>query len=233
MTRGVIGGWFLKVAVVAAFVGAVAALSLLVQSSGILSRPKATDSARFTDVPLDHPQRQAIERAAELGLVTPTTKDVFGVMNQVTRAEFAAGIVKALEWPVDSSEAEPFTDVQGRADRTDLADYVAVVYRKGVMSGPATTPPEFQPNQPVLLAHVIIVAVRAAGAKLKEPTIPNESIAALDISDGLKSALQAAVHGGLLADAGIDPVKADLFVPVRKAEAAVILMNLRRIVGKE
>ncbi|MCZ7662043.1 MAG: S-layer homology domain-containing protein [Thermoleophilia bacterium] len=233
MSRGTVGKWLFNLVVLLAFAGAVVSAYTLVRSSGILGTTGVPAVPEFADIPLEDPQRVAIEKAVQLGLVKPSSDQEFGPLELVTRAAFAEGVVAAMDWKVTKDEQQPFADVEGRADQLDPADYVAVVYREGVMSGPAADPPEFQPNDPVLLSHAVIVAVRAGGSNVKEPTIPAEDIDALDLPDGLKSALQAAAHSGLLAGTGIDPQTSDFQKPAAKAQVAALLVNLRTAVGKD
>ena len=225
------GRIILKVAVVLGFLAAVGGVYLLVQYSGFLEGGRTQVAVNFTDIPENHRHRRQIMAAVDAGLLEPATATTFGPADPVTRAQFAVALVTAMGWSVGPDEKEVFADVEGGSGQVDPADYIAVVAQKNVMSGVAGDPPTFLPDQPVTLEQAFRVMLRAVGDRLPEPAQIDTVITAMTGSDELRKAVQTAKNAKILDDSGITPGATDFSQPLTKETAAVLLANLRKVLG--
>ncbi|MHB9148835.1 MAG: S-layer homology domain-containing protein [Thermoleophilia bacterium] len=223
-----VGRILLNLVVLAAFGGAVFILYTLVQNSGILHKtPESAAAASFDDVPVENPARDTIEEAVRIGLVEPSSPSRFGPTESVSRAEFAGIVVRTLQWDVAADEPQPFGDVTGDSAAVDEADYIAVLAAEGVMGGTAGVPPAFNPGDPVLVRHVMVVFARAAGDALPEATEIDPAIAKLDVNDEVRAAYQRLAAVGALDGVVMDSADVTLTNEADREQVAVIAVNLR------
>lgn len=231
--RTLTGGWrtglrfLLRIAVLAAFVSAVAVIWSILTGVGLIGDREQLQESRFEDVPVDSPFYDAVDEVSRLGILSGTTRELFAPDESLTRGQFATVVVKAMEWPVSPDEKEPFADVEGRPT-LDTADYIAVLYQRKVMTGRPGEEPTFAPEDNVSLEQAIIALVRAAGDELDQPITPEQSIEERPYSQPLKDALQVSQRNGLLSGTGIDPESSDFGAPAQRQQVAALVYNLRR-----
>lgn len=101
--------------------------------SFIIARPSTT----FTDIENDG-HREYIEALAERDIIQSTANDQFYPNKNITRAEFASMIARALE--VSPSEATSFNDIRGKSYEDD----VQALFEIGIIKGVSAT--SFNPD---------------------------------------------------------------------------------------
>lgn len=109
----------------------------------------------FNDVPKSSWSYPYIETAKSLGFVSGYGNGIYAPGNEVTRAEFAAMIMRAFKFPKNSNIAH-FTDVTS-ADW--FYDVVETVYNLAIVNGYKDG--SFQPSKPVNRAEMSKIVVRA------------------------------------------------------------------------
>lgn len=123
--------------------------------AGVLDLP-TTGVSGFDDVDPDGPFAGPTRRLAAAGIVQGCTEDRFCPVQEVTRAQMAAFLARALEPP--DAEGPGFTDVP---DGSPFADAIARLAAAGVFSGCAEDGPRFCPDEPVTRGEVAALLVRA------------------------------------------------------------------------
>lgn len=178
----------------------------------------------FADV-AGHWAKADIEQLAMRQIVSGVTADAFQPNAQVTRAQFAAMLVNALELEPSASET-PFGDVPASAW---YAAPVAIGVEKGLFSGFADG--TFRPNETITREQMAVMLTNAmAHAGLAETRVgETESWLARftdreAISGWSAESVAAAVRAGLLF--GRDDGRFAPADPATRAEAAAIVMRL-------
>lgn len=223
----------LNLVVLAAFGAAVFILYNLVQDSGILgTTTESTAAPSFVDVPVENPARDTIEEAVRIGLVEPSSPSRFGPTEGVPRGEFAGIVVRTMQWDVAADEPQPFGDVTGDSAVVDEADYIGVLAAQGVMGGTEGVPPAFNPGDPVLVRHVLVVFARAAGDALPEATEIDPAIAMLDVNNEVRASYQRLATAGVLDGVVMDSADVTLMNEAEREQVAVIAVNLRHFLAE-
>jgi hypothetical protein len=226
-TWRIVWRWLIRLMVVGAFVAAVAVFYSLLQQAGVLDgEGSMAAQPRFQDVPEGNPYHEPIEEVVDRGIMTGFSDDLFAPRDSVNRGQFATVLVKAMEWRVSADESQPFGDLEDR-EVLNTADYIAVVYQRGVMSGRPGEPPTFAPEDPMALEHAIVAAVRAGGDRLQRPITPDADIQRAPLSPALQDALQIAQVNGLLTGLGVDLEETDFGRPLQRQQLAALMVNLR------
>jgi dextranase len=136
---------------------------------------------------------------------------------KATRAEFAAGLVTALQLKTDGLKSS-FTDV---ASDSRYADSIAAAFKAGIVSGRSSK--RFAPNEAITCAEMAVMAVRALGQSIKEDS--NSSYADKDqIPSWALSHVAAASEASFMKGVGnnrLAPAR-----EVTRAEAAQLVLNL-------
>lgn len=112
-------------------------------------------AAAFTDV-AGTPYAEAVGRLAFLGIVRGTGPTVFAPHEPLTRAQFAAFIVRGLGRPLPEPKAMPFSDVPSNhwaAAHISLARALGLTLAKG----------SFRPDEWITVAEAAAMLVRALG----------------------------------------------------------------------
>ncbi|WP_246096495.1 alpha/beta hydrolase-fold protein [Paenibacillus sinopodophylli] len=86
----------------------------------------------FTDIPAAHWAKRAIEVLASKQIVSGTTRDEFAPNRQVTRAEFAALLVRSLGLKEQAGSVNPFADV---SESSWYHSAVVTAYQNGIIKG--------------------------------------------------------------------------------------------------
>ncbi len=161
----------LEVAVVVKFVVRAVVVSVLVALLGLGVGASVASAATFPDVGASDWFYQAVDALSEVGVIQGTGDGTFRPYDTVTRAQFAAMIVRAVAPP--ATVVEPFEDVYS----TDwFQGYVASLYAAGLVSG--TTPTTFSPGLGLPRAQAMTLIMRALGYQFQ--TAPQDGIV-LDI----------------------------------------------------
>ncbi|MBE3594377.1 MAG: S-layer homology domain-containing protein [Candidatus Carbobacillus altaicus] len=185
----------------------------------------------FSDIQ-NHWGKDVIEVLASRGIVSGVDANYFQPERHVTRAEFAALMLKALQLDQETYPM-PFQDVSPTAWYNKV---VGTAYHYGLMKGDGT---KFRPNDPITreeMAVVIVNATRAVdtkrlGLKLNPApsAVKNPSFAdSAQISSWAKEAVAQAQAEGWISGMGDN-----LFAPkknTKRAEAAAVLFKL--VVGQ-
>ena len=176
----------------------------------------------YDDVSTEHWAYKTIRELSAKHIVTGVTSSSFAPSKDVTRAEFAALITRALG--LTGTEASPFSDV---ASTAWYADEVAAAYAAGIVTG--TTQQGFEPNRNITREEMAVMLVRAYEHQVGQDL---DRITA-DISDGDKISkwarpfVNGALHAKLLTGR-----QEGLFVPTAftsRAEATQAIYNLHQL----
>ncbi|SFI91281.1 S-layer homology domain-containing protein [Paenibacillus sp. UNC496MF] len=175
----------------------------------------------YKDVPASYWAADVIQELTAKHVVEGVSADAFGPKTNVTRAEFATMLVRALN--LKASKAAPFSDVPAGSW---YADTVAAAFENGIVTG--TGGGRFEPSKAITRQEMAIMIVNvyekrsgsAAGGIASDLAGFKDAAA---VSGWAKEAVQDAVHAGLMT--GSD----DRFTPrsnAIRAEAAKVLYNL-------
>jgi len=108
----------------------------------------------FADIS-SHENRAAIEALADRGVVSGYTANTFGPNDTMTRAQFAAMVVRALGLPLQ--KVDVFTDIAPDAWH---ASFVGSAYTYGITNGKTET--TFHPNGTITRQEAAVMVARAA-----------------------------------------------------------------------
>lgn len=111
----------------------------------------------FADL-VGHWAEQAINELAAKHIVNGTSDTIFSPSQQLTRAQFAAMLVRALG--LESTQDTAFTDVDGDAW---YASAVAAAYQHGLVNGRGKG--TFAPNEAITREELAVMLYRAYGTK--------------------------------------------------------------------
>ncbi|GAE09252.1 hypothetical protein JCM10914_5606 [Paenibacillus sp. JCM 10914] len=136
--------------------GRIAAAVTHFSTYGLLNFEKS-----FTDVPSSFWAAEVIGDLAAKQLVEGISADRFGPNQRITRAEFAAMLVRLLDLPAEA--ALPFTDVA--ADKW-YADAVAAAVQAGIVNGRSED--TFAPDAPIKRQEMAAMMVRAYAYAMNE-----------------------------------------------------------------
>ncbi|MCZ8521145.1 MULTISPECIES: S-layer homology domain-containing protein [Paenibacillus] len=180
--------------------------------------------AEFTDLPAGHWASPAVQALAAKGIVNGTGSKRFAPEQSVTRAEFAAMVVRALRLEVRPNQAHPFADV---ASGSWYAGAVATAYNSGIVGGrdaQTFAPDELITREEMAMLIMRAYSVKAGGKAPSGSTLSSIFSDAGDVSAWAVDSVQSAVKLKLLQgrDAGI-------FAPggtTTRAESAQVIYNL-------
>lgn len=176
----------------------------------------------YTDVPATYWAAGVIQEMTAKHVVQGISASQFGPKQNVTRAEFAAMLVRALG--LKATGDAPFADVP--ADSW-YAETTAAAYANGIVNG--TTGGKFEPGKPIAREEMAAMIARiyakqhgseAPGGSASDLAVFKDANA---ISAWAKPEVQSAVHAGLMQGSG------GLFAPrgsATRAEATQVLANL-------
>ncbi|MNB84833.1 S-layer protein precursor [compost metagenome] len=114
---------------------------------------QANQPVSFSDVPQTHWAAKAIQAASQLGIVEGNANGAFNGSNNVTRAEFAAMIVRTLGMDTAGGTGS-FSDTSGHWADT----YISALHRAGIVNG--TGNGSFNPNQQITRAEMAAILAR-------------------------------------------------------------------------
>ncbi|MFS0838557.1 family 10 glycosylhydrolase [Paenibacillus sp. 1P03SA] len=174
----------------------------------------------FLDVDAGHWAYPAISELSRKLIINGVTENLFSPQRQVTRAEFAALLVRALG--LSQKSGTPFTDVKAG---DWFAGEVAAAFHAGIVTG--MTDSQFEPGGTVTREQMAAMLVRAYEAKRGKLTAAAPSLSFTDaesIREWAKGDVAKAVAAGLL-----NGREGNLFAPqaiLNRAESAQAVYNL-------
>lgn len=183
-----------------------------------------TFSKTFGDVPAGHWANRAVQVLSARQIVSGVGADQFAPGRSITRAEFAALIVRTLGLEADGGASNPFADI---ATDSWYASAVAAAYQHGIVKGKSDV--SFAPNATITreeMAVMIYNALKLSGSGEELDVDTNALSGYADagaIHDWAKTPLSALVKLGLLSGksaASIAPSQS-----ATRAEAAQMLYN--------
>lgn len=174
----------------------------------------------------NHKNKTAVEALARRGIVNGTSDTTFTPNGQVTRAEFAAIVVRALG--LRFKNAEKFSDV---AKSDWFCDYVNTAYKYGIVGGISET--LFNPHGTITREEAAVMIARAAAlcGMNTEMNLFDAKIAlakfgdCIKISDWAFTAAAFCREQGILAETNIEFKPQE---PVTRAETAQMIYNMLR-----
>ncbi|GLX66457.1 S-layer homology domain-containing protein [Paenibacillus glycanilyticus] len=173
----------------------------------------------YDDVPNGHWAFSTIQELTAQHIVNGATNEAFQPAKEVTRAEFAALLVRSLG--LASSGKAAFGDVE---EQSWYAEEVSAAYEAGIVAGDSEL--MFRPNRSISREEMAVMLVRAyelmTGTKLENTSAELKD--ASDISDWAMSDVNRAIQSKLLTGR-----KAGQFFPAEhttRAEAAQAIYNL-------
>lgn len=176
----------------------------------------------YKDIPADHWVWEAVRRLSAKHVVEGVDTGSFAPDTAVTRAQFAAMLVRAMGWTAAS--AAPFADV---ASDAWYAQAVAAAYEHGVADG--TAEQRFSPEATVTREEMAVMIVRAYG-KATGKQAPSSSAASFPFADAASISYWAA--DSVKRAAALELLhgqEGSLFAPAAsttRAESAQVMMNL-------
>lgn len=190
-------------------------LEMAVISPGLQGQFQTT--VNFTDIE-GHWAEEAIGKALRIGFVEGYQDRTFRPKKEVTRAEFAAMVARALQLE-NSAEDISFVD-ESRIPAWAMPKVQSVVKEKLVIGYPDQT---FRPDHHITRAEMAAIAVRALGQP--SGTAPQVKFAdALEIPAWANSFIADAVEEGLMKGTGNN--RFSPIAKVTRAEAVAVILNV-------
>lgn len=175
----------------------------------------------FTDVPSSHWASAAVQELAAKQVIEGVSATSFAPNATVTRAQFAAMLVRALGW--EATGTSTFADVAGDSWYSAA---VATAVRGGIVNGRSAT--TFAPNEMITREEMTVMLVRAYSKRSGTPALAAAEPAAFKdaaaISGWAKAAVDAAFELKLLQGDGKGS-----FLPrgnATRAESAQVIYKL-------
>lgn len=200
------------------FVAAVAATTIV----PAVVAPMQTEAAQqtFTDVPDNYYAHKEITNLVDRGVIKGFSNDTFKPEQQVTRAEFATILARAIDWPPADSN---FKDVN---KNSALYDGVSRAYNASIARGFADG--TFKPNELVTREDMAVMIDRAM--QLRAPYIFTKE---LDFTDShtigayAKTAIQRLYYYEVMGAYTGTNFEGD--TPATRAETARIIYNMLKV----
>ena len=183
------------------------------------TNPDVTPNNDFTDIH-SHWARNDIMFLKNLSIINGYADGSFKPELNVSRAEFAAMVVRAAGWAVEEYHNE-YSDV---AARDWFASDIAVMFRRGVMKGSGDT---FRPGDMITREEAAVTIVRACSAAGGFDTAQNPEKVFDDeneISNWAVSSVKAAYMAGLVN--GVDDARFSPKTEMTRAETAAIIRRM-------
>lgn len=187
---------------------------------GATDQPGSDPSVRFTDI-VGHWAENDINNMAKRGIVSGVTETTFEPEREITRAEFAALVARALQ--LTAANGNDFQDVDSGSW---YADEVAAASAAGLISG---YDGYFRPDETITreeMAVIIVKACQFGGGETATGQI-DRFIDQDQISQWALTFADQAVSTGL-----ISGMTADTFAPQDNATRAQVTSLLKRLLDK-
>lgn len=141
-----------------------------------LSVPVSASAEGYSDVPAGSWAEPYIARAGQLGIMGGYGGGIFGYGSSVTRAEFAAMLVRLFGWELYDPAVPTFSDA---ANRTAwYYDEVETAVKNGAVTADSAV---FRPDDAITREEMAVMLVRGLGfsalaESLKNPVMPFEDV---------------------------------------------------------
>ena len=112
----------------------------------------------YSDVPADHWAAEYINKATQLGLINGMGNGLFGTGQNVTRAQFAAMLVRLFAWQTQTPKTPSFSDNQDKS-KWYYSDIETALANGAVTKDTAA----FRPNVDITREEMAVMLVRALG----------------------------------------------------------------------
>lgn len=133
-------------------------LSALVSLAMLAALAAVPASAAYSDVPAGGTLAAEVQKAVDYGLMNGYSADTFGYADSMTRAQFAAVLVRMMGWETVRPQSPTFSDVP--ASHTWYATVETAAAHDVVDTGEP-----FRPSTPVTRGEMAEMLVRALGLK--------------------------------------------------------------------
>ncbi|MBY9080423.1 S-layer homology domain-containing protein [Paenibacillus sp. HN-1] len=177
----------------------------------------------FTDVTPAFWGYTEIRNLAAKHIVQGKTLTQFDPSGRVTRAEFAALLVRGLGLEATQNEFTPFTDVKAGSW---YAETVAAAYEAGLIQGGGDK--QFKPNDGITREEMAVMLIRALNLTGKTPSTANDLTGAFSDRAGISGwaveAFNQSLSAGLLNGRSASQLAPKAYST--RAEAAAVLFRL-------
>jgi hypothetical protein len=192
------------------------------QTATVTTAPAA--AATFSDVPSSFWGYDAISSLSGKGIVSGYPDGSFKPNNNITRAEFATMLVKALG--LTASGTDSFTDV---APSNWCYGSVNTAVYAGLVSGMGNG--QFAPNAPITREEMAVMVAKALGSNA--PTVTGVELSAFSDGSAISSWAVKGMEVSVKADivSGMDGKLAPQANATR-AQAAAMIFKLLGVLGK-
>lgn len=185
------------------------------------AKPDSKPQPEFKDVK-SHWASEAIQKAQQLGIVSGYKDGTFRPQKEVTRAEFATMLVKALGFDAGEYSALQFKDTDKIPEWAKAN--IAILIEKGIISGYGDN--TFRADQPISRTEMVMMIVRAMGLDTedKETTSFKDD---KQIPVWAKGAIAAAAEKGI-----VQGQAGHKFAPdssTTRAEAVKVILNMLEV----
>ena len=134
-------------------------------------------SSDYSDVPSTHWAASYINQATQLGIINGVGNGAFGIGQNVTRAQFAAMLVRLFNWQPVAPESASFTDDKDKSAWYYSAIETAVA--NGAVLKDNTT---FRPNNSITREEMAVMLVRALGYDTLASSVSGYGIPFTDVT---------------------------------------------------
>ena len=184
--------------------------------AGLTATASAADAV-YTDVPENHWAAESIEKATSLGIFQGISEGCFGLGRPITRAEFAAALVRFFGWEADSLQRASYTDVP--AD----AWYAEAVETALANSAVAAAGREFHPEEAVTRSEMASMLLRSLGYTYLAGAAAEYSVPFSDVTVN-RGFITLAYDLGLMTGTG--DRRFDPELPATREQAATVLVRV-------
>ena len=184
----------------------------------INSIPAVAADTNYSDVPLDHWAAEYIYNATQLGLINGIGDGLFGTGQDVTRAQFAALLVRLFDWEAVNQDTPSFSD---NLD-TNAWYYSAIetaVANGAVLTDSAT----FRPNDSITREDMAIMLVRALGYDTMASSVAEYGVPFADVTENI-GYITIAYNFGIITGMTDTTFEPDGFAT--REQAAAMMMRL-------
>lgn len=174
----------------------------------------------FKDVPAEHWSYSSINQLRELGLSDGIGDNQFGFGQTITRAEFAAFLVKVMDWQIVEADGANFAD-----NLDETAWYYKTLKTLAAHEVlPATG--DFRPNESITGAEMAVMMVGALGFQALGEQLKNADCGFADVTEN-KGYIMIAKDLGLIG--GLDAAHFAPNDPATREQAGVMMLRLYQL----
>ncbi|GLC88352.1 S8 family serine peptidase [Lysinibacillus piscis] len=187
---------------------------------------KSNPKIMFTDIPKTHWAASYIQQAVEQGLLKGYPDGTFKPNSDMTRAQFASVLVRALGLDLTDTTT-PFRDIDHYAVETQ--NEIAAAFRSGIIKG---SNGQFNPSAAITRTQMALMIARAYMYQTQQAYTPTQIAPFSDIKQYDAETIQAI---SLLHELTIITGSEGKFMPenaTTRAQGAKIFVNLLQVLGE-